>query len=228
MATREPPVELFYDPAELDPDAPRLYVRRNGTSWRLLDQDGVLLSTHASQDEAIGAARRLSKQRFSEILVRGSTDDLEWRLDQDPEIEAILGRLGGRRAARRLFDVKNLRLDTGLRLIRTCRWLVPGRNPPVELFYDPANLDPDAPRLRIGKGDGRWELRDDKDALLSCHASLPDALDEALERSEACFSEILVRSASGRQEWSAHHNPDWMELIRLLVRTAPAEPEAAD
>lgn len=228
MTTHEPPVELFYDPAELDPDAPRLYVRRNGTSWRLLDENGAILSTHPSQSEAIGAARRLSKQRFSEILVRGSTDDLEWRLDQDPEIEAILDRLSGRRAMRRHFDVKNLRFDTGLRLIRTCRWLVPGRTPPVELFYDPADLDPHAPGLRIAKGDGRWELRDDKDALLSCHASLPDALDTALDRSEACFSEILVRSASGRQEWAAHHNPDWMELMRLLVRTAPSEREAAD
>ncbi|HEV3051577.1 MAG TPA: hypothetical protein VGX50_14830 [Longimicrobium sp.] len=228
MATREPPVELFYDPAELDPDAPRLYVRRNGTSWRLLDQDGVLLSAHASQDEAIDAARRLSGQRFSEILVRGSTDDLEWRLDQDPEIEAILGRLRGRRAPRRHFDVKNLRLHTGLRLIRTCKWLVPGRNPPVELFYDPADLDPDAPRLRIGKGDGRWQLRDDDGALLSCHTTLPDALDAAAERSNVRFSEILVREATGRQEWSYHHNPDWMELIRLLVHTAPLQREGVD
>lgn len=218
MATREPPVELFYDPAELDPDAPRLYVRRNGTSWRLLDQDGVLLSTHASQDEAIGAARQISKKRFSEILVRGSTDDLEWRLDQDPEIAA----------ARRHFDVKNPRFDTGLRLIRTSRSLIPGREPPVELFYDPAELDPDAPRLRIGKRNGCWELRDEKEALLSCHASLPDALDAAVERSNVCFSEILVREATGRQEWSYHHNPDWMELIRLLVRTAPLQREAVD
>lgn len=97
MATREPSVELFYDPAELTPGAPRLYVRRNGTSWRLLDQDDVLLSTHPSQSDAIGAARRLSKERFSEILVRGSTDELEWRLDQDPEIAEILDRLRGKR-----------------------------------------------------------------------------------------------------------------------------------
>lgn len=97
MATRESPVELFYDPQELAPDVPRLYVRRNGTSWRLLDQDGVLLSTHPSQSDAIGAARHISKQRFSEILVRGSTDALEWRLDQDPEIAEILDRLRGYR-----------------------------------------------------------------------------------------------------------------------------------
>lgn len=97
MATREPPVELFYDPAELTPDAPRLYVRRNGTSWRLLDQNGDLLSTHPTQSDAIGAARCISKERFSEILVRGATDALEWRLDQDPEIVEITDRLRGRR-----------------------------------------------------------------------------------------------------------------------------------
>jgi hypothetical protein len=54
-----PPIELFYDSADLDPDAPRLYVRRNGTAWRL-DQDGVLLSVHASQGEAIGAAPEIA------------------------------------------------------------------------------------------------------------------------------------------------------------------------
>lgn len=97
MATREPQVELFYDPAELTPGAPRLYVRRNGTSWRLLDEKGEQLSSHPSQDDAIGAARRRSQERFSEILVRGSTDDLEWRLDQDPEIADILDRLRGKR-----------------------------------------------------------------------------------------------------------------------------------
>jgi hypothetical protein len=97
MATREPPVELFYDPEELTPGAPRLYVRRNGTAWRLLDENGGLLSTHPSQSHAIDTARQLSKARFSEILVRGSTDDLEWRLDQDPEIAEIVDRLRGKR-----------------------------------------------------------------------------------------------------------------------------------
>src|SRR5215213_496285 len=101
------------------------------------------------------------------------------------------------------------------------------REPPVELFYEPEDLDPRAPRLRIGKRNGRWELRDNHDALLSSHAILPDAIDAALERSEACFSEILVRGASGRQEWSVHHNPEWIELFRILVRTAPSGSEAA-
>ncbi|HEX2079506.1 MAG TPA: hypothetical protein VHG08_17395 [Longimicrobium sp.] len=101
------------------------------------------------------------------------------------------------------------------------------REPPVELFYDPEELDLQAPRMRIGKSNGRWELRDHDGALLSSHAILPDAIDAALERSEACFSEILLRGADGRQEWSVHHNPEWIELIRLLVRTAPSRSEAA-
>jgi hypothetical protein len=98
---------------------------------------------------------------------------------------------------------------------------------PVERFYNPEDLAPQAPRLRIGKHNGRWEVREDEGALLSSHAILPDAIDAALERSEACFSEILVRGADGRQEWSVHHNPEWMELIRLLVHTAPVRSEAA-
>lgn len=92
MATREPPAELFYDPQELAPGAPRLYVWRNGFSWELQDEEGVLLGTHPSQTHAIEAARRLSKQRFSEILVRGSTGELEWRLDQDPAVAEIIDR----------------------------------------------------------------------------------------------------------------------------------------
>lgn len=100
MATHEPIVELFYDPAELTPGAPRLYVRRNGTAWRLLDENGDLLSTHPSQAHAIHAARRRSKKRFSEILFRGATDAAEWRLDQDPEIAPIMDRLRGRHLRR--------------------------------------------------------------------------------------------------------------------------------
>lgn len=102
------------------------------------------------------------------------------------------------------------------------------REASVELFYDPADLDPEAPRLRIGKRDGRWEVRAGGGTLLSYHLTLPDAIDAAVERSNLCFSEILVREASGRQEWSVHHNQEWMELIRLLVRTAPSQREAAD
>jgi hypothetical protein len=96
MATREPPVELFYDLENLRPGAPRLYVWRNDNEWELLDQDGVVLSTHPSQNYAIDAARERSRAQFSEILVRGSTGRVEWRLDQDPGIAKITDRLRAR------------------------------------------------------------------------------------------------------------------------------------
>ncbi|HEU0302756.1 MAG TPA: hypothetical protein VFR37_25060 [Longimicrobium sp.] len=101
------------------------------------------------------------------------------------------------------------------------------REPSVELFYDPEDLDPEASRLRIGKSNGRWELRDDGGALLSSHAILPEALDAALERSEVCFSEIVVRGSSGGIEWAVSQNPEMVELARLLNDTAPLRREAA-
>jgi hypothetical protein len=84
MATREPPIELFYDPADLDPEAPRLRVSRNGEGWELRGDDGVLLSKHPTQGDAIDAALERSGVRFSEILVRGSTGRAEWLVGQDP------------------------------------------------------------------------------------------------------------------------------------------------
>lgn len=89
MATREPSVELFYSPEDLTPGAPRLYVARKDNDWELRDEDGVLLSTHPSQSDAIDAARDRSKVRFSEILVRGPTGRLEWQLDQSPVWDPI-------------------------------------------------------------------------------------------------------------------------------------------
>lgn len=160
MATREPPVELFYDPEDLDPHAPRPRVKRN--------------------------------------------------------------------RHHRWWDWKSLRFDTGLRLIIRSKWLVPGRERPIELYYDPEDLDADAPRLRISKCAGVWELRDDQGALLSGHARLPGAIDDALARSEERFSEILVMAASGRFEWSVQHNPEWLELARAVNRPVVLEREAAD
>ena len=93
MATREPPVELFYDPADLDPKAPRLYVWRNGNTWELQDEAGAVLSTHPTQDDAIDAALERSRVCFSEILVRGSTGRMEWLVDQNPELLRIIDSL---------------------------------------------------------------------------------------------------------------------------------------
>lgn len=98
----------------------------------------------------------------------------------------------------------------------------------VKLFYDPAELVPDAPRLRIGKNAGLWELRADDGTVLSRHTVLPDAIDAGLERSKARYSEILFRDASGREEWSVHHNPEWVEILRMLVPDVALQREAAD
>lgn len=92
------------------------------------------------------------------------------------------------------------------------------RKPSLELYYDPADLDPEAPRLHIRKDEGVWELRDADDALLSRSMLLPDVLDAALERSNARFSEIIVQGAGGGIEWSVHQNPECVELARVLAR----------
>lgn len=101
------------------------------------------------------------------------------------------------------------------------------REPPVELYYDPADLDPDAPRLHLSKRDGVWELRDGGGTRLSSHANLPGAIDAALERSNVRFSEIIVQGATGGIEWSVHDNPDCVEIARALNQ-GNAEREAAD
>lgn len=160
MATHEPSVELFYDPEDLDLQAPRLRVTRN---------------------------RR-----------------------------------------RRWWNWRSLRFDTGLKLIARSKRLVPGRERPIDLFYDLDLLDPDAPRLRISKCAGVWELRDDQGALLSSHARLPAAIDDALARSSERYSEILVMAATGRFQWSVHHNPDWLEVARAVNQPVMPEREAAD
>jgi hypothetical protein len=86
MATRKPALELFYDPADLAPGAPRLYVRRSGERWELRDEEGRVLGMHPEQGDAIEDALERSAVCFSEILVRGSTGRVEWLVDQDSEI----------------------------------------------------------------------------------------------------------------------------------------------
>jgi hypothetical protein len=230
MATREPPVELFYDPADLDPAAPRLYVWRSGRTWELQDEDGIVLSTHPTQRDAIEEAHERSAARFCEILARGSTGRIEWRIEQSPMM----------REAAECWRKKNFlrrqRIGVGAfaghHVPLRPRWRsgepTGGCPASVDQFYDPADLDPDAPRLHIGKTNGCWELRDEEGTVLSCYPSLPDAIDAGLERSQARFSEILFRGSTGREEWSVHHNPEWVELARALNRTDASMREAAD
>ena len=132
------------------------------------------------------------------------------------------------RARRRWWEWKNLRFDTGLRLIARSKRLIATREPPVRLSYDPRELDANAPRLRISKSANLWELRDEQGALLSGHLRLPDAVDAALARSEECFSEILVMGANGRFEWSVRHNPELLEIARVVAPPVAFQREAAD
>lgn len=242
MATREPPVELFYDPAELDPDAPRLYVLWNGSGWELRDDSGGLLGTHLTQDKAVDAALRRSRARFSEILVRGSTGRAEWVVSQNPEWLKLTRAIDRDLARRRHGELEQMpeagRRKVGVGVFPRHRVLLPARYrhgdatpgvpARVELVYDPARLDPAAPRLHIRKTDGTWQLRDEDGRLLSSHSRLPDAMDAALERSRTCFSEILIRTAGGEWEWSLRHNPDWTDVARALNRLPVAGREAAD
>ena len=92
------------------------------------------------------------------------------------------------------------------------------REPPVELFYSPDDLDPEAPRLRVTRNGEGWELRDDGGTLLSKHSTQVDAIDAALERSTLRFSEILVRGSTGRAEWVVNQDPRWLKLTRALDR----------
>jgi hypothetical protein len=133
-----------------------------------------------------------------------------------------------RNRRRRWWDWRSIRLDTGLRLIVRAKQLVPGRERPIDLYYDPTELDTSAPRLRISKCAGVWELRDQQGALLNRHARLPAAIDDALARSAESFSEILVMAATGRFEWSVQHNPEFVELARAVSRPVESEREAAD
>lgn len=230
MGTREPSVELFYDPADLDPAAPRLHVRKNGSAWELRD-DGGLLSAHATQSEAVNAALACSKRRFSEILVRGSTGRAEWVMKQDPRWLALANGWrkapeGRRRMGVGSFPGHHVVLPTRRRP-KKAGDPAGACSPPVERIYDFSDLDPGAPTLHIGRNGGGWEVRDGDGQLLTRHDRLPAAMDAALARSEACFSEILIRTASGL-EWSLRHNPDWTELARALNRPIAAEREAAD
>ncbi|WP_420124839.1 hypothetical protein [Longimicrobium sp.] len=159
-----------------------------------------------------------------------ATRDVPVELFYDPEgLDPAPQRLRAQRSCgRRWWDWRSLRFDTGLKLIARSKRLVPGREPPFKLYYDVRELEADAPRLRISKRAGFWELRDGQGALLGSHVRLPDAIDAARCRSEVCFSEILVMGSNGRSEWSVRHNPELVEIARVVAPPAVFEREAAD
>lgn len=98
---REAAEELFYDPADLDPDAPRLYVLRDGDAWELQDEAGNVLSTHPTQRDALDAAGERSAISFCEILVRGSNGRAEWYVEQSAAMRSAMEYWRGRRLAQR-------------------------------------------------------------------------------------------------------------------------------
>jgi hypothetical protein len=83
MATRRQAPELGYDPADLVPGVPTLYVSLNGRGWELRC-DGVLLSTHPTRDEALDAAYEQCDREFGNILAEGSTGRFVFQMEQDP------------------------------------------------------------------------------------------------------------------------------------------------
>ncbi|HEX8395364.1 MAG TPA: hypothetical protein VF665_23645 [Longimicrobium sp.] len=88
MATRKRAPRKGYDPADLVPGVPTLYVARHGSRWHLT-RDGVLLSTHSTRIEALDIAYELSEQNFCNILAEGSTGRLVVEMDQDPQWLAL-------------------------------------------------------------------------------------------------------------------------------------------
>jgi hypothetical protein len=102
------------------------------------------------------------------------------------------------------------------------------REPPVELFYDPDDLHPDAPRLRVTRNGVGWELRDQGGVLLGTHPTQMDAIEAALERSAVCFHEILVRGTTGRGEWVVNQDPEWMRMSRLLDSAVESQRRRVD
>lgn len=98
---RAPPEERFYDPPDLDPDAPRLYVLRNGDAWELQDEAGDVLSTHPTQRDALDAAHGRSAVRFCEILFRGSNGRFEWHAEQNAAMHQALEYWRQKRLAQR-------------------------------------------------------------------------------------------------------------------------------
>jgi hypothetical protein len=179
MATREPPVELFYDPADLDPDAPRLHIRKNGNGWELRDDDGALLGEHAQLPEAIDAALERSSARFSEILVQGARGGIEWSVHQNPGLVELARVLARERATWPVSLIAAMDAEA------------------LQLTFDPDEVDRCAPKLHVRPENGEWEIRSVA-GVLSTHPTQEEALATARSRVPDCGAEIFFESRSGR------------------------------
>ncbi|MBB4639136.1 hypothetical protein [Longimicrobium terrae] len=88
MATRKRAPEPGYEPEDLVPGVPTLYIALRNSVWELR-RDGVLLSTHPTRVNAIDVARAHSDREFCNILAEGSTGRLVFQMSQDPKWLAI-------------------------------------------------------------------------------------------------------------------------------------------
>jgi hypothetical protein len=179
MATREPPVELFYDPAQLDPDAPRLHIRKDDGVWELRDADGVLLSSHAKLPEAIDAAEARSNAHFCEILVRGAGSPIEWSVRLNPAMVELARVFARDRATWPVSLIAAMDAET------------------LQLTFDPHEVDARAPKLHVRSENGEWEIRSVA-GVLSTHPTQEEALAAARSRVPDCGAEIFFESRSGR------------------------------
>lgn len=99
MATRRRAPELGYDPEDLVPGVPTLYIALRNSVWELR-RDGVLLSTHPTRVHAVRTARDHTEREYCNILAEGSTGRLVLKMEQNPvlvRLYAELDRLRGRR-----------------------------------------------------------------------------------------------------------------------------------
>ena len=85
MAVRRRTPEPWYDPADLVAGVPTLCVTPHAGRWELR-RDGVLLSTHATRDDALDSAYACSDREFSNILATGSTGRYLFEMEQDPKL----------------------------------------------------------------------------------------------------------------------------------------------
>lgn len=179
MATREPSVELYYDPADLDPDAPRLHVRTEDGVWELRDADDALLCRSMLLPEVLDAALERSNVRFSEIIVQGAGGGIEWSVHQNPEYVELARVLARERATwpASLIAV----MDAGS----------------LQLTFDPDEVDGRAPKLHVRSENGEWEIRS-VGGVLSTHPTQEEALAAARSRVPDCGAEIFFESRSGR------------------------------
>ncbi|HLM66812.1 MAG TPA: hypothetical protein VK358_04750 [Longimicrobium sp.] len=179
MATRKPALELYYDPADLHPEAPRLHIRKHDGVWELRDADGALLSRSMLLPDVIDAALERSNVRFSEILVRGAVSPIEWSVHQNPECVELARVLAPERATWPVSLIAAM--DAGT----------------LRLTFDPGEVDGRAPKLHVRCENGEWEIRS-VTGVLSTHPTQEEALSTARRRVAECGAEIFFESRSGR------------------------------